>query len=123
MKSHWITHKGKQILFMDFSGFGLDVAGLTAELNEVNEIIVRQPEKSILGLTDMRNTTISSDVARLFEQSGASGLIQKFGRKSALVDMTGGIRLLIYKSISHAIGMKAKLFDDVESAKDWLAGE
>ena len=120
MKSRWINHKGKQIFYMDFSGFGHDVAGLKAEINATTEIAKQQPEKSILGITDMRGTTVSSEAAELFKNSGAT--IQKYFRKQALVGMSGGFRMVIFQAVSRVIGAEGKLFDDIEPAKDWLVG-
>ena len=120
MKSRWISYKGKQIFYMDFSGFGHDVASVKAEINATTEIVKQQPEGSILGLTDMRGTTISSEVAELFKNSGAT--IQKYFKKQALVGMAGGFRAVIFQAVSRVIGVDGKLFDDIEPAKDWLVG-
>jgi hypothetical protein len=118
MKSRWISHKGKRIFYMDFSGFGLDVAGVKAEIDATTEVTIQQPEKSVLGLTDMRGTTISSEVAELFKSNGA--IVQKYFRKQALVGMSGGFRMVIFQAVSRVIGVQGKLFDDPEPAKDWL---
>ena len=120
MKSRWINHKGKRIFYMDFSGLGLDLASLKAEINASNEVAKQQPEKSILGITDMRGTTVSSEVAELFKSSGA--MIHKYFRKQALVGMSGGFRMVIFQAVSRVIGAEGKLFDDIEPAKDWLVG-
>ena len=120
MKSRWISHKGKQIFYMDFSGFGLDVASLKAEINATTEIAKQQPEKSMLGLTDMRRTTVSAEAAELFKNSGAT--IHKYFRRQALVGMSGGFRTVIFQAVSRVIGAEGKLFDDIEQAKDWLVG-
>jgi hypothetical protein len=104
----------------DFSSFGRDLASLKAEVNATTEIAKQQPERSILGITDMRGTTVSSEAAELFKNSGA--IIQKYFRKQALVGMSGGFRAAIFQAVSRVIGAEGKLFDDIEQAKDWLVG-
>jgi hypothetical protein len=103
---------------MDFSGFGLDVASLKAEINATTEIVKQQPENSILGITDMQGTTVSSEVAESFKTSGA--MIHKYFRRQALVGMSGGFRIVIFQAVSRVIGAEGKLFDEIEPAKDWL---
>jgi hypothetical protein len=119
MKSRWITYKGKQILFMDFSGFGLDAEGLMTEIREVNQIILQRPRRSVLGLSDLRGTAISADIARIFEKNGA--LIKNFFKKQAVVGMSSGVRALIFHIISDVVGVHGGLFENMEQAKDWLA--
>jgi hypothetical protein len=120
MKSCWINHKGKQIFYMDFTGLGQDIASVKAEINAANEIIKQQPEGSILGLTDMRGTTASSEAAELFRTSGV--MIRKYFKKQAIVGMSGGFRAVIFQAVNRVIGAEGKLFDDIEPAKDWLVG-
>ncbi len=120
MKSRWINHKGKQIFYIDFTGLGQDIAAVKTEISAANEVIKQQPEGSILGLTDMRGTTASSEAAELFRTSGVA--IRKYFKKQAIVGMSGGFRAVIFQAVNRVIGAEGKLFDDVEPAKDWLVG-
>jgi hypothetical protein len=119
MKSHWIDYKGKRILYIDYSGWGNDLSGLKTEMNAVIEAIAQRPEKSILGLTDVRGTTFSTEMVQLIKNSG--NVIGKHfvPKKHAIIGITG-IRMIIYQAISKAVGEAPKLFDTVEEAEDWL---
>ena len=119
MKSRWITHKGQKILYIDYSNFGGDLAGLETEMNAVVALIIQQPEESVIGLTDLRGTTFSTEVVQLIKSGGSQIAKHLASKRHALVGITG-IRMVLYQAITRVLGEAPKLFDDVEQAKDWL---
>lgn len=118
MKSKWIDHKGQKIMFCDYANFKSDLEGLKTEVSAVRAITGQQPKDSVLELIDIRNTVISTDAANLFKQASVEA--KPVLHKTAVVGVTGLLNI-IAKSIVKVSGLQLSLFDDIESAKDWLA--
>jgi hypothetical protein len=119
MRSRWINHKGKRILYIDYSNLGRDLSGLRAEIDAVIELVTQQPEGSILGLTDVQGTTFSAEVVDLVKDSG-SVIGKYFIRKKHAIIGISGVRMVLYQAITKMLGEAPKLFDNAEQAKDWL---
>ena len=66
MRSKWLTYKEKQIFFQDFSGHSImKMEPVKQELAEVQEVVKKAPESSLLVLADFRQTRISKDLMDL----------------------------------------------------------
>ena len=50
MKSHWISHKGKQIFCYDLSNLRSDVAAIKTEIQAAETVAFKQPKSSLLHL-------------------------------------------------------------------------
>jgi hypothetical protein len=120
MRSKWIEHKGKKILYQDFSQLFYNSAAVKAELDEVQEIVLAQPTDSVLILTDLRDTNIGSDV--MPAMNAASVATKKHVQKTAVLGVTGAKRRL-GDLLTMLTGQPLKYFDEIESAKDWLTAE
>jgi hypothetical protein len=58
MRSKWITHRGKRILYSDYTQYSIDdFSALKAELASVEAEICTQPEGSVLLITDVTGIT------------------------------------------------------------------
>ena len=117
MKSKWIEHKGKRILYCDWSGYGYNVDALEVEVEACDEVTVAQPKNSMLGLVDVRDTVASNEAMRVFKQSAGRG--KDYVRKSAVVGITGFKKVLL-DAVSIFSGQSFGAFTDLEEAKDWL---
>jgi hypothetical protein len=118
MKSRWITHKGKQIFFVDFANFGTDNAGLRAEGQAVTATILKEPPGSVLVLSDVRGTVGSPDNLSAM-QSIASQNSAHVARR-ATIGLEGSRRAFL-NVINRFTGNQSLVaFDDEEQAKDWL---
>lgn len=118
MRSHWIEHKGKRILYCDYTNFSVgDFQALKAELDAVAAFLAEQPEGSVLGLSDIRGSVASSQVIDLFKKSATS--TAKYIKRQAVVGVTG-FKKAFYDLIVRISGQNARAFEDLESAKDWL---
>jgi hypothetical protein len=120
MKSQWITHRGKQIMHSDYTNFEMDLHGLQAEVNAVDDMICREPDNSVLLLVDVSNTTTTVEVVELFKKSSAR--TTNHLHKVAVVGLSG-IRRMLLDVISRFSGQQMTIFDNVEAAKDWLVQE
>lgn len=120
MRSQWIEHKGKRILYQDFSKLFYNSTAVKSELSEVQQIVTAQPLNSVLVLTDLRDTNIGSDV--LPAMNAASAATKDHVRKTAVLGVTGMKRKLA-DLLTALTGQPLKYFDDMEMAKNWLAEE
>lgn len=120
MKSSWETRAGKRILYCRFSDFEKDVVGLGAEIDAVDELILREPPDSVLLLADLRGTVTSSAVVDLFKKSSAK--TKGYVRKQAIVGISG-----IQKMLAQAVAWFSRetfvLFDTPDEARDWLVND
>jgi hypothetical protein len=117
MKSKWLTHKEKRIMYCDYSNFEADQKSLQTEVNAVDEIICQQPENSVLVLADVRGSTTTLEAVETFKNSSAR--TTHHVRKVAVLGITG-IRKILLDVVSHYSGQEMTIFDDIEKAKDWL---
>ncbi|MBN1954904.1 MAG: hypothetical protein JW900_07615 [Anaerolineae bacterium] len=121
MKSLWITHKNKRILYCDYRDFSLsDFEGLEAELEWVAELLQREPEGTVLGLSDIRGSVASREVVELFKERASD--TARYVKKQAVVGVTG-LKRLFFETIVRVSGQHARTFDTLEAAKDWLVSE
>jgi len=120
MRSNWIEYKGKKIFYQDFSKNFYNSAGVKAELDEVQKIVMAQPLGSALVLSDFRDTNVGSDL--LPAMNAASTATKAYVHKTAVLGVTGMKRRLADMLIA-LTGQPLKYFDDDESAKNWLAEE
>lgn len=120
MKSKWITHNGRRILYSDFSGFGRNTTALQAEVDAVDGEILREPKGSVLALADLRGTVTGTEVVDLFKKSAKR--TNGYVRKQAVVGITGVQRILA-SAVARFSGQSLHLFDTVEEANEWLASD
>ncbi|MEO8356974.1 MAG: STAS/SEC14 domain-containing protein [Chloroflexota bacterium] len=118
MHSTWIEHKGKRIFYQDFSKNFYHSAAVKTELAEVQKIVTAEPKDSVLVLSDFRDTTVGSEL--LSSMNDASTATKTHVRKTAVLGVTGMKRKLA-DILTALTGQPLKYFDDIESAKDWLA--
>ena len=117
MRSIWIEHKGKKIFYQNFSKLFYNSEALKAELNEVQEIVVKEPMDSVLVLTDLRDTQIGTDV--LSAMNAASARTKSHVHKTAVIGVTG-IKRTLGDMLSRTTGQPLMYFDDEIKAKEWL---
>lgn len=120
MKSKWTHHKGRRILYSDFTNFGRDTEALRVEVDAVDAEILREPKNSVLALADLRGTVTGTDVVDLFKKSAKR--TNGFVRKQAVVGITGVQRILA-SAVARFSGQSLHLFDTIEEANEWLAAD
>jgi hypothetical protein len=113
MKVSWIDYKGKRILFSDYQG--LDNEEMIAQFKYETSIILK--EKEVLYLGDFHNSTISPDFMKMLNETGKQ--TQSIIKKSAVVGITG-LKSILMNSFNMISGVKAKSFDEITKAKEYL---
>ena len=118
MRSKWITYKDRQILYQDFSGHYLvDAMLVKEELAAVQQIVVQQPENSVLVISDFTNTQIGRGLMDMLIAS--SKATKSHIKKTAVLGVVGTKRIL-GDMLMRITGQQLTFFDDIEKAKDWL---
>lgn len=120
MRSKWIEHRGKRIFYQDFSKLFYNSAAVKAELAEVQQIVTAEPLNSVLVLADFRDTNVGSDL--LPSMNAASAATKAYVRKTAVLGVTG-VKRRLADLLTALTGQPLQYFDDMESAKHWLAQE
>jgi len=118
MRSKWIEHNGKKIFYQDFSKMFFNATAVKAELDEVQKIVKAEPKDSVLVLTDMRDTNIGSDL--LPSMNAASAATKDYVHKTAVLGVIG-VKRKLADLLTAMTGQQLKYFDDIDSAKRWLA--
>ena len=112
-----VQHKGKSIVFTDLSNMTVSDEQV-AVLQQAEALVLKQPPGSVRSLIDF--TGVKYNIPGVEAQKHFSTAATPYIKVSAVVGITGMIRV-IYRSIVRITGRDIKIFDDVETAKDWLA--
>jgi hypothetical protein len=117
MKSRWIEHNGKRILYQDYSNYFFNEEAVKKELEEVQAIVLSEPEDSILVLTNMSNTEVTLNLMPLFNE--ASRVTKAHVNKTAVLGVTG-VKRTLGDLLSKITGQPLMYFNTELEAKDWL---
>jgi len=120
MRSQWIDYNDKKIFYQDFSKLFYNTTAVKAELEEVQKIVLSQPEGSVLILTDMRDTNVGREL--LPAMNAASAATKNHVKKTAVLGVTG-VKRKLADLLTSLTGQPLKYFDDMETAKRWLASD
>lgn len=114
MSVEWVNHKGMKILVFNCKGLKEDT--MKPESDILLAMVVKEPERSVLILTDVRDTVVNTEMVQIFKEYG--DMMKKYFRKQAVIGVTG-IRQILLNAVTRFTG-QAQVFDDIEKAKDWL---
>lgn len=120
MRSYWLEHKGKKILYQDFSKQFYNSAAVKTELEEVQKIVMAEPLNSVLVLTDLRDTNIGADLLPVM--NAASAATKNHVYRTAVLGVIG-MKQKLADLLSALTGQPLKYFDDIDAAKNWLVQE
>lgn len=117
LKSKPIVHRGAEILYADYSNYGRDVHALREEVEAVDAVLERNADALLL--VDIRNTVTSSEVVSLMKASAVR--TKGHVARTAVVGVSG-IQKVLARAVARFAREPLMLFDDVDTAKEWLAG-
>jgi hypothetical protein len=117
MKSRWVEHNDKKILYQDFSNFFFNTKAFKAELEEVETLVLAEPKGSVLVISNFSNTEISSELMPILNE--ASKVTKSHVKKTAVMGLTGFKRTL-GDLLSRITGQPLMYFDNEMEAKEWL---
>lgn len=116
MKSKWIEHRGKKILFADYSNF-TDLSAFKQEVDSVTSITINEPKDSVLLLVDVTGTIGESEMVDYLKESAKAD--DENMKKVAVVGVSGYRRIFL-RAVIQFTRLSVKTFDQIEDAKDWL---
>ena len=115
-----ITHKGKQIVFADYSRYRHkeERSDIIATVDELKAYVATQPEQSVLVLSDVTNIYLEKELSDIFTEMAEHN--KPYIKRSAVIGVTG-FKKSIHNIMMALTGREVKIFNDSEAAKDWLA--
>jgi hypothetical protein len=114
----FLTHQGKQILLIDYSGCTRQT--LLDILKERKRIVLEQPKGSVLMLLDSTGAQFSKDVVDEIKVVAAKERDRV--KRAAVVGMEGVPKVLV-DSVRHFAVRDYRPFPTREEAMDWLVKE
>lgn len=124
----FINHKGKKILYQDFSNCTSDES--LEIMEEVKRLVREQPEHSLLNLIYVKNAKFNTKLVEALKDWAAHN--RPYMKKQAIVGV-GGLQEVVYDSVTKYLRVSSPSFDevqkarrsvpkfdDIEKAKDWL---
>jgi hypothetical protein len=112
----FITHREKEILFLDFSNTLPHEVLQTIE--DAKRVISARPKRSLLTLTDVTNARFNEAVGDGLKQFTAHN--KPYVKAGAVVGVTG-LKRIIFSAVIAFSRRNIETFDDIEQAKHWLA--
>ena len=115
-KFEWIEFKGKEILYNDRSNLSPD--DIIRNVDEAREIVMKSGKRRILYLVDNSNNNIIPKVKDHIKKVGKE--LDPFLSKSAVIGTSQPQKVFV-NLLNKMTRMSIRVFDDLESAKEWLA--
>jgi hypothetical protein len=113
-----ITHKQKTILYLDLTGSNQDQ--ILALLDEAQGMIAKLPPKSVLILTNTKDTTYNTTVSNAIKDF--SNKNTPFVKASAVIGAEG-LRKVLLQAVCMLTKREIHAFDTQEKAMDWLIAQ
>ena len=119
-RTRFINHKGAKILFLDFSGLA-DPEEAVKAISDAKAIVVSQPEKSLLTLTDVAGVSTDATIVQALWELLRHN--KPYVRAGAVVGIAGDQQDDLYQLLTHQARREVPAFTDIEEAKEWLVGQ
>ncbi len=118
----WVTHKGKKILYLDYTGLRATkpeekkiVLGIIAEATA----IARRSAEKIRFLSDVTDTVSDKEVVNALQEFGRTTTsLDKVDRECAVG--VSGVQKALVTMINLVSKTKLVMFDTADKAMDWL---
>jgi hypothetical protein len=115
-KPEIILHKGKSVLYLDFTNMR-DKDEIMKLEDDGADYIRKQPLNSVLTLTNMENMFFNNELKKYFEEKVRGNA--PFVKAGAVIGMTGLISIM-YNAFVTVTGRNIKSFKSKEEAMDYL---
>ena len=118
-RTRMIEHNGVPIMLLDYSDI-LDTPQALAEIEKTKVLIAQQPPASVRTLTYVRGSRYTAPVIDAMKELVAHN--KPYVKAAALVGMNT-LHRIIYRAVITFSRRNIEVFEDIEEAKDWLAGQ
>jgi len=115
MSAEWITHKGKRILYIKYSG--LSASEQLDQIRQATQILVETKSNDNLTLTDVVGTHVNQDFIDLAKEQGK--ISRPYTKKAAIIGIEG-VRKILLRAVNRVSGNVREPFPTMEEAKEWL---
>ena len=113
-----ITYKGKEIIYVDYSGFKFDKTKTFNLVYGAANEYMKYPSNSVLAIVNLTNLYFDNDIINAFKVTQEATV--PYEKKIALIGIKG-LQVLAYKYIIHEKSRDmVKFFNNVLVAKEWL---
>lgn len=116
MPVSYITHKGKEILYVDLTESRSEKRSL--ELLEETKEAYLKADKKLFVLVNTEGAYVNAVVSSKMKEYGRTYFKDRAERR-AFVGIQG-LKKLILKAYTKMVGGNIRVFDDLEEAKDYL---
>ena len=120
MKSQWIDHNGKKILFAAYDHYNTNMGGFQTEVDAVTQSITSEPESSVRLLVDVRGTPGTPEIMNSLYASAKA--CNPYMIATAVVGV-GGFRMMLMRSVTRITGMPLTAIETVDEAMEWLVNQ
>ncbi len=116
MNENIITHKGKEIYFMNFAGMK-KADEIKAVIETGKKYFHSFESRTALSLADITEMHFNSEIKDLFFEYIKSN--KPFVKASAIIGVTG-LKQYVFNGVTKLAGRDVKSFDNETQAKEWL---
>ncbi len=120
-RATWVTYREVPLWCLDFSEFGSDRAGLTAEIAASEATISQGRENSLLVVVALHRATIQPELVAFFDRWATQP--KSSIRKMAILYVSRVERVYDRWVKGVLWPRNSRFFDDYEAAKEWLISE
>ncbi len=114
-RQKWITHKGKEILYEDYTN--LNGEEIAMRIPIFSHLELQMGKKDMLLIIDLSNSYASKAAVKGFTEAGKQ--TGHLFAKTAVLGITG-VKKVLLNVVNRLTSVNAKPFSDIEDAKDYL---
>ena len=115
----WIEHKGKKILYIDYSNL-ITSDEIIGVIEDVNDYVINLGENEILMLVDVRNSRANEKIV-VDALKNSARVVKPYTKKVTVVGVSFTQEyILTLVNIFSNLGIKP--LNTIDDAKDWLVG-
>ncbi len=115
----FITHKGKQVLLIDYSHLS-DESEMLGMITDREEMVAQQPKGSLLTIADITGARFSKAVVTKIKEANVHDL--PYVRRAALVGVDPKLEPMV-QAVDSFAHRNWQRFDTLEAALDWIVSE
>lgn len=118
-RSYWIEHKGRQIVFVDFSN--TDINGVNDAIAQAEPIIAGEPQRSVLCLVETYGSKFSMEVSHAIKAFTMHN--KPYIKMTAIVGVDGLQKVILNSVIVFTRRSNLVVKPSREEALDFLASQ
>jgi len=111
----WIPHKGKEILYEDYSNLKGDEIAIRVPI--FSHLELQMGKKDMLLIIDLSDSFANKEAVKAFTEAGK--VTGEIFLKTAVLGITG-VKKILLNVVNRLTQVNAKPFSDIKAAKDYL---